>query len=389
MHCSRAFVGAHLQSQYPKIEEVAFRPTGIEQWAGSDEGIRFEFDKTNGTYSTALPLGEWRQPLSCVLDEGCRVDVEYVHHPAFKFENSMPVEHHCMCRIVFSRDTSLDECYKIIKVFCDFLSFATRIMSGIEGYSIKTLDGWRGEVEKVSDSDQWVEVVGLNTALRRSSEKRMFGRGGRNYFTAHDMPNDFQMTLLSWYQGAWEYDSAYHLYFAIASRKQSTYLEHEFFTYVQCLEGFYNKASGKKRFLPKKEYRRLIDDSVFPYLKSIASEDLATAMRDSLNMANSLTLRQHLLSVVTNRSEEFIRKWVPDEDAGNWVGNVTRFRHDFAHVLDQLPEGMTVHDEYFSKTVTALRLLVEAWVLEMAGFTSDEADEILNHTYKSEQSIST
>lgn len=385
LHSSCVFIGAHVPTPIPAISEIVFTPSGLKEWAGSDKGIRFDRDKESSVWKAQISNGEWRDSLVSDLEGGVRLSVDFFHMPSFSFEKALPVEHSCRCHIAFAKTASLEECFEKMKIFCDFLSFATRVMSGFESYSARiAMD------DELNDESNWVKVVGLNSALEDSSEKRSYAPRGRNYFNIRDIESQFDSTMSLWFTGASKFDSAYHLYFAIASRTKSTYLEHEFFTYVQILEGFCGKNGQKGRFMTaQKEYRKMVDDVVYPFLRTVVDENLALAMRGQLYMANSLTLREHLTKLLDARRDEFIQKWIPGSDVALWISKVVSARSDYAHVLDHPDSKIMFGDRDFTDTVLALRLLVEAQLLEMIGFSQIKTDEILNHTFKVESSIAT
>lgn len=387
LHSSRAFAGVHVPNREPQISEIHFTPTGLKEWASSDEGIDFSLAEDKTAWLARIPVN--RDPMICEIDDECKLSVEYVQWPSRTLDDSCPVEHSCHCRITFTSPTTLEKCFRLMKVFCDLLSFSTRIMSGVDSYSAKV----RSDIElntEPGNEGNWIKVLGQNSAVKASAEKRMFGRGGRDYFTLKDIEDSFQTTLKAWFDGATKYETAYHLYFAIASRRRVTYIDHEFFTYVQSLEGFYGKDNDRVRFLPKSAYRNLIDDVIYPFIVQNTNTDgLAEAMRDKLHLANRWTLREQLRETLQRRSTDFVQAWIPNPDPNVWIADVTNSRDNFAHVLDKPDSGVSMGWQYYIKTLTALRLLVEAHLLEMIGFPQKEVDRILNTTYKSESSIAT
>jgi hypothetical protein len=111
-------------------------------------------------------------------------------------------------------------------------------------------------------------------------------------------------------------------------------------------------------------------------------------MRSKLYMANEWSLREHLKEIVEQRGDNFVKRWIPEPNIEGWIRNVVQAHHDYAHVLDESENDMEIRMPYFIDTVIALRLLVEAQLLEMMGFSSAKTDEILMATYKSESGIS-
>lgn len=387
LHSTLAFAGVHVPHRDPHISEIFFTPTGLKEWASSDEGIGFSLDENRSVWVAKIPVK--RDPVTCEISEGCRLSIEYRQSPTYIVSDSCPVKHSCHCRITFTTPKTLDQCFMMMKVFCDFLSFSTRIMSGFDSYSAKV----RSDIElntKPGSEDKWVDVVGLNSAVKASSEKRMSGQGGRNYFTLKHIRDTFQTTLKAWYDAATKYESAYHLYFAIASRRKSSYVDHEFFTYVQSLEGFCRKDTAKGKFLQKSAYRKLINEVIYPFIaQNTLSEKLAEAMRDQLYQANEQTLREQLRETLQRRGVVFVKTWIPDSDPDVWISKVVATRNSYAHVFDDPNSGVMMGWPYFIETLTALRLLVEAHLLEVIGFPQEKVDRILNTTYKSEDSIAT
>lgn len=384
LHPQHVLVGAHvLYAAEPSISEIIFAPSGLKEWAGSDKGVDYVSGEEASGWTARIPYGAWREPLVCQISDVCSISIEFFHSPVFSFENSMPVTHSCRCRAAFSEMVTFDECFRIIKIFCDFLSFNTRYLSGVQSYSARF-----GATGNLDDNSNWVRVLGLNTALKSSQEKRDYRRRGRNYCTLSDIESVFHEVLLAWYKGAARYGAAYHLYFAIASRIETTYVEHEFFTYVQVLEAFCREGTDKRRFISKNEYRTFIDETVHPLiLREANHEALAKAMRQKLYMANEWTLRERILKLLEGRGIPFIKRWIPGSDVHEWTAKVIELRDNYAHLLDISSDGALSEEKYFSDMVIALRLLVEAQLLEMMGFSQEKTDEILNTTFRIEEPI--
>ncbi|MBS1561149.1 MAG: hypothetical protein JSS89_06055 [Bacteroidetes bacterium] len=387
LHSNLAFAGVHVPNHDPQISEIFFTPTGLNEWASSDEGIDFSLAEDKTAWLARIPVN--RESMTCEIDDECKLSLEYVRWASHTFDDSCPVEHSCHCRITFTSPTTIEKCFRLMKVFCDFISFSTRIMSGFDSYSAKVLSDLELNTAP-GNEDNRIIVLGLNSAVKASSEKRMYGQGGRNYFTLKHIEDTFQVTLKSWYDAATKYETAYHLYFAIASRKRATYIDHEFFTYVQSLEGFYGKDNDRVRFLSPGEYRKLLNDVIYPFIvQNTNTGGLAEAMRDKLQLANRWTLREQLREILLRRTDDFVQTWIPNPDPEAWISYVVASRDNFIHVLDKPDTGVSLGWQYFVKTLIALRLLVEAHLLEVIGFPKEEVDRILNTTYKSEDSIAT
>jgi hypothetical protein len=381
-HSDRVLLGVHSPTPKPLAKEMIFIPSGIKEWAASDEELHLKYDKDSQHYIARVP-GKGKESLVAQLNSNCTLYLEFFHWPTFSLEKSTGIEHWCRCRVMFSESETLDRCIELIRIFCDLLSFGTRIMSGIESYSILLESD-----DSSNEGSNWIEVLGLNSAVKSSALQRQYGRGGRNYFTIKDIEVTFEETLRKWFDGVEKYGSAYYLYFALARRGSDTFLQNEFFTYVQSLEGFRKKDSHKGRFMERSDYRVLVDNVLYPTLIDQAGEDLALAMRSKLYMANEWTLREHLREIVKKRGDHFVKHWVPEPDIEVWIGFVVQARNDYAHVLDESDSDADTRTPFFIDTVIALRVLVEAQLLEMMGFSSTKSDEILMNTYKSESRIS-
>ena len=380
----RILLGAHVPTDRPSVREMVFYPSGLKEWAGSDRGIQFEHDQERDLWVSEIRSGKWREPIVAEIGEGRCLIIEYIHQQNYSNENysnekGLPVSHSCACRVTFETGETLETCFKIIKLFCDFISFATRITSGIDEYSVK-IDG--------GGDDGWVRVWGLNSALRHGTENRVYGQDMRNFFTIEGVPESAGSTISLWYKGTRKFGTAYSLYFAVALRSARTYLEHEFLTYVQCLEGFGRKEGPTGKLMPEKDYRKIVKDKIVPFLDTLVNENVAEAIRCYLYMANNKTLGEILSELLSKRGDEFTKKWIPGTDVNEWVKEVVVLRNDFVHVLDKPEAKQTFYEDGWN-TIIALRLLVEAQLLEMIGFSGEKTDEILCHTPKVERRIAT
>ena len=375
----RILLGAHVPTDPPSVREMVFYPSGLKEWAGSDRGIQFEHDQERDLWVSEIRSGKWREPIVAEIGEGRCLTIEYRHQQNYSYEKGLPVSHSCACRVTFETGETLETCFKIIKLFCDFISFATRITSGIDEYFVK-IDG--------GGDDGWARVWGLSSALRHGTENRVYGQDMRNFFTIEGVPESAGSTISLWYKGTRKFGTAYSLYFAVALRSARTYLEHEFLTYVQCLEGFGRKEGPTGRLMPKKEYRKIVDDKIVPFLNTLVEENVAEAMRCYLYMANNKTLGEILSELLSKRGDEFTKKWIPGTDVNEWVKEVVVLRNDFVHVLDKPEAKQTFYEDGWN-TIIALRLLVEAQLLEMIGFSGEKTDEILCRTPKVESRIAT
>lgn len=190
-------------------------------------------------------------------------------------------------------------------------------------------------------------------------------------FTSKDIECGFGEMLARWLAVHDEYRDILNLYFSIG-RSSRMYLEHQFLSTVQALEGY-----QRRRFpgteLPDEEHAQRIEA-----ILNTAPNQHRKWLEQKLAYSNELSLKRRL-NCLTRFVGEPLVPWMPNaKKRDSFVKKVVDARNVLTHYSPHHPQKALASDTLFGMT-EALSVMMQALLLREIGFSETEVMKLFEN----------
>ncbi len=251
----------------------------------------------------------------------------------------------------------MDEWYLLfIRPIQNLLSLGTRTLVRTSHFTVIS------EVETSDDENSRIRrrpVEVFWRGLKHDTDKQEDLKRDAMLFTLGDMGTNFEAMTNKWFEISQNLEGILNLYFSVRGNPD-TYLEHQFLSTVQVLEG-YHRLRFSNEVLPRDEY----DKRREAILAAIPSEYLSW-IKGKFQFGNEPSLRVRLHQLI-NFAGQVIEPWIA---GGGGEDNFTRNVRDIRGTLTH-PGTSAVDGDRLYELTEALSFLFEACLLLELGFDTD------------------
>lgn len=215
----------------------------------------------------------------------------------------------------------------------------------------------------------------------------------------NDVRDRFQTILENWVDKYTVVGRVYDLYFSVESAP-FMYLETEFLSYVRALEGFFRWKYPNSRYVDQTKFVEWIDQNIAPlFEKSFnhkkGKELTKNTIRGLKTMSNRWALEVMLKKIINRRSISYINRILSSVSlpeckeqkkepiATMFADRIANTRNILSHGLPPDCKTLDSSSPEFRQAIKFLRILLQATLLEIAGFQKEQIDSILANRHSS------